>query len=107
MDPYTSHGQDGIINGDGYVINDETVDALCLQALVCARAGADVIAPSDMMDGRVAAIRQQLDNQGFINTQIWGTSEERGIVKVIWNASGKAVPFNRIPAISSCRRRNG
>ena len=68
------HGQDGIINVDGYVLNDETVNALCLQAQVCAQAGADVIAPSDMMDGRVAAIRQQLDGQGFINTQIMAYS---------------------------------
>ena len=74
LDPYTHHGQDGIINVDGYVLNDETVNALCLQAQVCAQAGADVIAPSDMMDGRVAAIRQQLDGQGFINTQIMAYS---------------------------------
>src|SRR5690606_23133881 len=61
LDPYTSHGQDGIIDDSGYVMNDPTVTALRQQALVCAQAGADVIAPSDMMDGRVGAIRQELD----------------------------------------------
>jgi len=70
LDPYTTHGQDGIINEEGYVLNDETVDALRIQARVCAEAGADVIAPSDMMDGRVGAIREELDDHGYINTQI-------------------------------------
>lgn len=70
LDPYTTHGQDGIINEEGYVLNDETVDALRIQARVCAEAGADVVAPSDMMDGRVGAIREELDDHGFINTQI-------------------------------------
>lgn len=70
LDPYTTHGQDGIIDENGYVLNDITVSALEKQALTCAEAGADVIAPSDMMDGRVAAIRSALDGQSFINTQI-------------------------------------
>jgi porphobilinogen synthase len=70
LDPYTSHGQDGIVDANGYVLNDVTVQALCRQAQICARAGADVIAPSDMMDGRVGAIRRTLDEQGFIGTQI-------------------------------------
>ncbi len=74
LDPYTSHGQDGIIDDDGYVLNDITVTALCRQAKVCADAGADIIAPSDMMDGRVAAIRDALDEQGAINTQIMAYS---------------------------------
>ncbi len=74
LDPYTSHGQDGIIDDDGYVLNDVTVDALCRQAKVCADAGADVIAPSDMMDGRVGAIRRTLDEGGYINTQIMAYS---------------------------------
>lgn len=74
LDPYTTHGQDGIIDENGYVLNDPTVDALRQQALVCAQAGADVIAPSDMMDGRVGAIRNELDEQGFINTQIMAYS---------------------------------
>ena len=64
LDPYTTHGQDGLVR-DNYVVNDETVDVLCRQAVVQARAGADVIAPSDMMDGRIGAIRQQLDDNGF------------------------------------------
>ncbi len=74
LDPYTTHGQDGIINNDGYVLNDETVDMLRVQAKVCAEAGADVIAPSDMMDGRVGAIREELDDAGLINTQIMAYS---------------------------------
>jgi len=74
LDPYTSHGQDGIINEDGYVINDETVQALQRQAVLCADAGADIIAPSDMMDGRVAAIRRALDESGSFNTPIMAYS---------------------------------
>ena len=70
LDPYTTHGQDGIIDQDGYVLNDLTVEALAKQALSCAEAGADIIAPSDMMDGRVGAIRRALDQQQQINTQI-------------------------------------
>ncbi len=70
LDPYTTHGQDGIIDTNGYVLNDITVEALQKQALACAEAGADVIAPSDMMDGRVGAIRQVLDDSQYINTQI-------------------------------------
>ena len=74
LDPYTTHGQDGIIDSDGYVMNDETVVALRRQAQVCAAAGSDVIAPSDMMDGRVGAIRAELDAHGFIHTQIMAYS---------------------------------
>jgi porphobilinogen synthase len=70
LDPYTTHGQDGIIDDNGYVLNDITVEALTRQAVCCARAGADVVAPSDMMDGRVGAIRVALDEAGFINVQI-------------------------------------
>ncbi len=70
LDPYTSHGQDGLIDQLGYVLNDETVDVLCQQALVHAQAGADIVAPSDMMDGRIAAIRNSLDRQQFIHTRI-------------------------------------
>jgi porphobilinogen synthase len=69
LDPYTSHGHDGVIR-DGYVANDETVAVLCRQAVVQAEAGIDVIAPSDMMDGRVGAIRAALDGAGFIHTRI-------------------------------------
>jgi porphobilinogen synthase len=70
LDPYTSHGQDGIIDEDGYVLNDETVEMLVKQATSHAEAGADVVAPSDMMDGRIAAIRTQLESVGFHNTLI-------------------------------------
>ena len=70
LDPYTSHGQDGLIDQSGYVLNDETVEILCRQALVHAESGADIVAPSDMMDGRIAAIRNILDSQKFIHTRI-------------------------------------
>ena len=70
LDPYTSHGQDGIMDETGYLINDETVAVLVKQALTHAKAGADFVAPSDMMDGRVGAIRQGLDGAGFIQTKI-------------------------------------
>lgn len=70
LDPYTIHGQDGLIDGDGYVVNDETVEVLVRQALCHADAGADVVAPSDMMDGRIGAIRAALEDAGHINTLI-------------------------------------
>ena len=70
LDPYTSHGQDGLVDDTGYVMNDETVEALVKQALSHARAGADVVAPSDMMDGRIGAIRGALEDGGFIHTRI-------------------------------------
>ncbi|CAM2878085.1 porphobilinogen synthase [Vibrio rarus] len=74
LDPYTTHGQDGIIDDDGYVLNDETTAVLIKQALSHAEAGADVIAPSDMMDGRIGKIREALENAGFIHTQIMAYS---------------------------------
>ena len=70
LDPYTSHGQDGLIDATGYVLNDETLDVLAKQALCHAQAGADVVAPSDMMDGRVARIRAELDGAQQIYTRI-------------------------------------
>jgi porphobilinogen synthase len=70
LDPYTSHGQDGIVDESGYVLNDETVAALVDQAVNQARAGADIIAPSDMMDGRIGAIRRALEMDGHVNVQI-------------------------------------
>jgi porphobilinogen synthase len=70
LDPYTSHGQDGVIDATGYVLNDTTVAILIEQAHVHAAAGADVVAPSDMMDGRVGAIRKRLDESGHIHTRI-------------------------------------
>ncbi|HMM53580.1 MAG TPA: porphobilinogen synthase [Candidatus Desulfobacillus sp.] len=70
LDPYTSHGQDGLIDDEGYVLNDETLEVLARQALSHARAGADVVAPSDMMDGRVGRIRAELDGDRQIHTRI-------------------------------------
>jgi porphobilinogen synthase len=70
LDPFTTHGQDGIIDENGYVLNDITVDALIKQALSHAQAGADMVAPSDMMDGRVGAIRAALESAGHVNTRI-------------------------------------
>ncbi len=74
LDPYTAHGQDGLLDDTGYVLNDETVDALVRQALSHAEAGADVVAPSDMMDGRIGAIRDALEDAGHIHTRIMAYS---------------------------------
>ncbi|UTW57560.1 porphobilinogen synthase [Kordiimonas sp. SCSIO 12603] len=73
LDPYTSHGQDGILQ-DGIILNDETIGVLVQQAVVQAQAGADIVAPSDMMDGRIGAIRQELDRAGFAHVQIMAYS---------------------------------
>ncbi|MGD8956333.1 MAG: porphobilinogen synthase [Chromatiaceae bacterium] len=70
LDPFTTHGQDGLIDGAGYVLNDETVEVLVKQALSHAEAGADVVAPSDMMDGRIGDIRDALESEGYIHTRI-------------------------------------
>lgn len=70
LDPYTSHGQDGVLDANGYVLNEETVDILMRQALVQAAAGVDIVAPSDMMDGRIGAIRLALENDDHIHTRI-------------------------------------
>ena len=85
LDPYTTHGQDGLIDEQGYVLNDATVEVLARQALSHARAGADVVAPSDMMDGRVQAIRQALEGEGHVNTRILAYSAKY--------ASGLYAPF--------------
>ncbi|WP_374359484.1 porphobilinogen synthase [Pseudoduganella danionis] len=74
LDPYTSHGQDGLIDENGYVINDVTTDMLVLQALCHAAAGVDVVAPSDMMDGRIGAVRAALEAHGYIHTRIMAYS---------------------------------
>lgn len=74
LDPYTTHGQDGLIDETGYILNDETIEMLVQQSLAQARAGADVVAPSDMMDGRIGVIRQALDAEGFIHTRIMAYS---------------------------------
>ncbi|RJF94161.1 porphobilinogen synthase [Sphingomonas cavernae] len=74
LDPYTAHGHDGLVDAAGYVLNDETTEILVRQALNQARAGADIIAPSDMMDGRVGAIREALEGERFVNVQIMAYS---------------------------------
>lgn len=74
LDPFTSHGQDGLIDESGYVLNDETIEVLVKQALSHAEAGADIVAPSDMMDGRVTALRIALESNGFTNTCIMAYS---------------------------------
>ncbi|MCX4192913.1 porphobilinogen synthase [Methylophaga sp. OBS1] len=74
LDPFTTHGQDGLINDSGYILNDETVEVLIKQALSHAEAGAQIVAPSDMMDGRIGAIRQALENAGQIHTRIMAYS---------------------------------
>ena len=74
LDPYTSHGQDGLVNSEGYVVNDATVATLQRQALSHARAGADIVGPSDMMDGRIGAIRESFESEGFSNTRIMAYS---------------------------------
>ncbi|KAF1723269.1 porphobilinogen synthase [Pseudoxanthomonas japonensis] len=70
LDPYTTHGQDGLIDDTGYILNDETIEALVKQSLAHAAAGVDILSPSDMMDGRIGAIRAALENAGYINTRI-------------------------------------
>jgi porphobilinogen synthase len=74
LDPYTTHGQDGVINTAGYVLNDETIAVLQKQSLVCAAAGVDIVAPSDMMDGRIGAIRTALDEKKYVHTRIMAYS---------------------------------
>ena len=74
LDPFTSHGQDGLLDETGYILNDETVEVLVKQALTQAEAGVDIVAPSDMMDGRIGAIRQALEAAGLIHTRIMAYS---------------------------------
>ncbi|WJF90570.1 porphobilinogen synthase [Paraburkholderia bonniea] len=74
LDPYTSHGQDGVLDESGYVINDETVEILVEQAQVQAAAGVDIVAPSDMMDGRIGAIREMLESEDYVHTRIMAYS---------------------------------
>jgi porphobilinogen synthase len=74
LDPFTSHGQDGLLDDTGYILNDETVEVLVQQALTQAQAGVDIVAPSDMMDGRIGAIRQALESGGHIHTRIMAYS---------------------------------
>lgn len=93
LDPYTTHGQDGVIDRSGHVLNEETIAMLKKQALVCAAAGVDIVAPSDMMDGRIGAIRAALDSKRFIHTRILAYSAKY--------ASGFYGPFR--DAVGSAR----
>ena len=91
LDPYTSHGQDGLIDSCGYVLNDETVAVLQKQAQAHAAAGADIVAPSDMMDGRIGAVRAALDLQGHIHTRIMAYSAKYASIIRLHNiVRGKA-----------------
>ena len=74
LDPYTTHGQDGLIDETGFILNDETIEMLVRQSLAQAEAGADIVAPSDMMDGRIGIIRQELEKRGLIYTKIMAYS---------------------------------
>ena len=95
LDPYTSHGHDGLLR-DGYIVNDETLEILCKQAIVQARSGCDVIAPSDMMDGRVGAIRAALDSEGFENVRImsYAAKYASGLYSPFRDAVGSAPNLN-------------
>ena len=97
LDPYTSHGHDGLIDNFGNVINDETVEALCNQALLLARAGCDVVSPSDMMDGRVKEIRKSLDIQQFKNVGIFSYSAKyaSNLYSPFRNAVGSSSNLNK------------
>ena len=96
LDPFTSHGHDGLIRGD-YVVNDETLEVLCRQALVQVRAGCDVISPSDMMDGRVGAIRRTLDAEGFEHVRImsYAAKYASGFYAPFRDALGSAANLGR------------
>ncbi len=74
LDPFTSHGQDGLLDSEGYILNDETLEVLVQQALTQAEAGVDIVAPSDMMDGRIGAVRSALESQGMVHTRIMAYS---------------------------------
>ena len=97
LDPFTSHGQDGIIDATGYVLNDESVDVLVRQALSHAEAGADIVAPSDMMDGRVGAIREALEKHGFVHARILAYSAKyaSSFYSPFRDALGSAVALGR------------
>lgn len=97
LDPYTTHGHDGVIDRSGYVLNDETITILEKQALVCAAAGVDIVAPSDMMDGRIGAIRDALDRNRYIHTRILAYSAKyaSGLYGPFRDAVGSAKSLGR------------
>ncbi|MBM5782243.1 MAG: porphobilinogen synthase [Pelagibacterales bacterium] len=106
LDPYTSHGHDGIIDKNGYVVNDETIEALCKQALVQAEAGCDIVAPSDMMDGRIAVIRDSLDECGLVNTAImsYAAKYASSFYGPFRNAVGSAANLGKTEKKSSVKK---
>lgn len=97
LDPYTTHGHDGVLDAEGYVVNDKTITILQKQALVNAAAGVDIVAPSDMMDGRIGAIRAALDRKGFIHTRILAYSAKyaSGFYGPFRDAVGSATTLGR------------
>jgi len=97
LDPYTTHGQDGVIDKSGYVLNDETIAVLQRQSLVNAAAGVDIVAPSDMMDGRIRAIRAALDAKGYIHTRIlaYAAKYASGFYGPFRDAVGSSSPLGR------------
>ena len=97
LDPYTSHGQDGVIDDNGYIINDVTLEILCKQALTQAESGVDIVAPSDMMDGRIGAIRKALDESKHIHTKIMAYSAKyaSGFYGPFRDAVGSAVNLGK------------
>ncbi len=97
LDPYTSHGQDGVIDDSGYIINDVTLEILCKQALTQAQSGVDIVAPSDMMDGRIGAIRHSLDESKFVHTKIMAYSAKyaSGFYGPFRNAVGSAANLGK------------
>lgn len=102
LDPYTAHGQDGLTDAQGYVLNDETVQALVRQALSHAEAGSDIVAPSDMMDGRIGAIRQALEQAGHIHTRILAYSAKyaSGFYGPFRDAVGSAAQLGKADKMS-------
>jgi len=105
LDPFTTHGQDGIIDEESYVLNDITTEILVKQALSHAEAGADVVAPSDMMDGRIGAIREALEANGFINTQIMAYSAKYasnyyGPFRDAVGSAGNLKGGNKLPSLA-------
>jgi porphobilinogen synthase len=102
LDPYTAHGHDGIVGDDGLVLNDQTIDILCKQALIQAQAGCDMVAPSDMMDGRIGAIRQYLDQNGFeqVGIMSYAAKYASGFYGAFRNAVGSG------ENLGSCDKKN-
>jgi porphobilinogen synthase len=104
LDPYTTHGQDGLIDDQGYVLNDETVAVLVRQALCHAEAGVDIVAPSDMMDGRIGAIRDALEESGFIHTRILAYSAKWALQRILGAATNTPTKWIQPIVMRHCAR---